>query len=133
MNAKTEHKTIVFFDGCCGLCNNLVRFILRHERNTELQFAALQSAFATERHIDLQALPDSLVLFENEVYYSESEAALRLCRYLKWYLRWMGIFLYVPRFIRNAIYRWVAQNRHVWFARTDYCSDVGDYKVRIII
>ncbi len=132
MNGKTEHEAILFFDGYCGLCNASVQFVLRHERVRDLHFAALQSSFATERLRALQPLPDSLVLYANGVYYTESDAALRLCRYLRWYLSWLVLFLAVPRSVRNGVYRWVAKKRYNWFGRTDYCRVNIAGKGRII-
>lgn len=132
MNGKTEHEAILFFDGYCGLCNASVQFVLRHERASDLHFAALQSSFATERLRALQLLPDSLVLYANGVYYTESDAALRLSKYLRWYLRWMVLLLIVPQFLRNGIYRLVAKRRYAWFGRTEYCSVNRAVKERMI-
>ena len=42
-----ENDTIVFYDGDCGLCNRVVQFILRNERNQKLVFCALQSEFGS--------------------------------------------------------------------------------------
>ncbi len=39
---------ILLYDGRCGLCNRLVRFIVRHDRAEVFRFAALQSPFAAE-------------------------------------------------------------------------------------
>lgn len=132
MNGKTEHEAILFFDGYCGLCNASVQFVLRHERASVLHFAALQSAFATEHLRASQPLPDSLVLYASGVYYTESDAALRLCKYLRWYLRWMVLLLIFPRFLRSGVYRLVAKNRYRWFGRSEYCRVNGTVKGRII-
>jgi len=132
MNGKTEYEAILFFDGYCGLCNASVQFVLQHEKSAQLTFAALQSSFATERLRALQPLPDSLVLYANGIYYTESDAALRLCKYMKWYLRWLVVFLVVPRIIRNGVYRWIAKKRYNWFGRTEYCSVNGAVKERMI-
>jgi len=37
---------ILLYDGVCGLCNRLVQFILRRDRNAVFRFASLQSALA---------------------------------------------------------------------------------------
>ena len=36
---------IVLYDGVCGLCNRLVRFIIRRDSNAIFRFASLQGAF----------------------------------------------------------------------------------------
>src|SRR5215468_3674097 len=41
-------KTLVLYDGVCGLCNRLVRFLLRFDQHDRFRYAALQSEFAAE-------------------------------------------------------------------------------------
>ena len=38
--------SVLFYDGVCGLCNRLVRFLLRRDRHARLLFAPLQGALA---------------------------------------------------------------------------------------
>ncbi len=38
--------SVVFYDGVCGLCNRLVRFLLPRDRHARLRFAPLQGALA---------------------------------------------------------------------------------------
>jgi predicted DCC family thiol-disulfide oxidoreductase YuxK len=38
--------SVVFYDGVCGLCNRLVRFLLRRDRQRRLLFAPLQGNLA---------------------------------------------------------------------------------------
>jgi predicted DCC family thiol-disulfide oxidoreductase YuxK len=38
--------TVVFYDGVCGLCNRLVRFLLRRDTHARLRFAPLQGTLA---------------------------------------------------------------------------------------
>jgi predicted DCC family thiol-disulfide oxidoreductase YuxK len=37
---------ILLYDGVCGLCNGLVQFVLRRDRNAIFRFASLQSALS---------------------------------------------------------------------------------------
>jgi len=76
---------IVFYDGVCGLCNRLVQFLLKRDRNDRLRFASLQSEFAAKvltRHgIDPRDL-DTLHVVENyeepsERVLNRSDAVLR--------------------------------------------------------
>lgn len=43
-----EVHSVVVYDGVCGLCNRLVRFILRRDPAGLFQFASLQSALAAD-------------------------------------------------------------------------------------
>ena len=44
---------ILLYDGICGLCNRLVRFVLKHDTAARFRFASLQSGYAAailQRH-----------------------------------------------------------------------------------
>lgn len=117
-------KTILFFDGNCGLCNRSVKFVLRKEKDTELIFSPLQSEFAkkTLQPLNLKNEMDTMVLLENGKIHLQSSAALRVTKYLKGLWPLMMIFIIVPPFIRNAIYNYIAKNRITWFGTADYCE-----------
>ncbi|MBP7807745.1 MAG: DUF393 domain-containing protein [Bacteroidia bacterium] len=117
-------KTVLFFDGNCGLCNRSVKFVLRKEKKSELIFSALQSEFAkkTLQPFNLEGQLDSMVLLENGKIHLQSSAALRVTKYLKGLWPLMMIFIIVPPFIRNGIYNYVAKNRITWFGTADYCE-----------
>ena len=37
---------VLLYDGVCGLCNRLVRFVLKRDRRAHFRFASLQSDYA---------------------------------------------------------------------------------------
>ena len=39
---------IILYDGVCGLCNSLVQFLLKRDKQGRLRFASLQSDFAAK-------------------------------------------------------------------------------------
>ena len=107
--------SIVFYDSSCPLCSRVVRFIIRHEKNDELRFSALQDKFAKSflsskgiNEVDLS----TFYLFKNEKLYQKSTAALRLLTYLKWYLLFLNIFWVLPRVIRDFFYMIISRNRY---------------------
>jgi predicted DCC family thiol-disulfide oxidoreductase YuxK len=116
---------ILFFDGVCNLCNGAVQFVIRRDRRGLIRFASLQSeagqaaaAAVLERY---GQVPDALIFLDGSEYFIESDAALRVARYLDggWNtLAWLRIF---PRFLRDAVYRMVARYRYRWFGRQDAC------------
>lgn len=127
---------VVLFDGTCNLCNGAVQFILDHERGGALRFAALQSEAGSallERAAGVEAArallagargdgdPDSVVLVEDDRAYTHSTAALRIARYLRWPYRGLVLFTVVPRFVRDAVYRFVARRRYRWFGKSETC------------
>ena len=124
-----EHP-IILYDGVCGLCNSLVQFLLKHDKQGRLRFASLQSDFAAkalQRHgIDPKDL-DTMRLIENYEQPSErvlerADAILRAARELG------GIWSVsaaaggvVPRALRDVVYRFVARNRYRVFGKYDTC------------
>ena len=125
---------VVLFDGTCNLCNGAVQFIVDHERDHALSFASLQSdegrtlleASAGE---DLAKVvlggasgdPTTIVLVEDDKAYTDSTAALRIAKHLRWYLSWAYIGIVIPRGMRDAVYRFIARNRYRWFGKTQSC------------
>ena len=41
-------QPIILYDGVCGLCNRLVKFVLKRDQEDRFRFAKLQSNFARE-------------------------------------------------------------------------------------
>jgi predicted DCC family thiol-disulfide oxidoreductase YuxK len=115
---------IILFDGVCNLCNASVNFVLDRDADGYFRFGALQSDEARLLLGQWEYPPDyldSIVLIEDGQLYRESDAALRIARHLTgawpllYHLRW------IPRFVRDAAYAWIARNRYRWFGRRDVC------------
>jgi predicted DCC family thiol-disulfide oxidoreductase YuxK len=107
-------KSIVFFDGDCGLCSRAVQFILRNERNKDLMFSSLQSDFACsflEENFSKKNTSNTMFTFVNGKLYTESDAVLRIIPFLKWHFFGLLIFWTFPPIIRNTVYRLISKNR----------------------
>jgi predicted DCC family thiol-disulfide oxidoreductase YuxK len=121
---------VVLFDGVCNLCNSSVLFIIKRDRRGRFRFAALQSdAGASLLASSAPAgpagpalpLPDSIVLVEDGCVLTQSTAALRIARRLRFPWPLLYALAIVPRPIRDLIYAWIARNRYRWFGRRDRC------------
>ncbi len=120
----TGGRSVVLFDGVCNLCVGSVRLIARRDPRGRFAFASLQSEVAKEllaRHAGGVARPDSLALIEDGRLYWRSDAALRIARGLSGLWPLLGVFLIVPRFVRDGVYRFVAARRYRWFGKRDAC------------
>jgi predicted DCC family thiol-disulfide oxidoreductase YuxK len=120
---NSSGQPIVLFDGECNFCNSAVNFILRHERDQSLRFAASQSEFGQRELAShgLPAKPGSIVLVEGGRIYTKSSASLRLARYLRRPWRWLGALAIIPAPVRDMVYGWVAANRHRLTGRAEQC------------
>src|SRR5215510_13869424 len=83
-----ELRRILLYDGTCGLCNRSVQFVIRHDKEKGILFAALQSPFSAsvrQRHPALESV-DAAVFVEQypneERVFTKSDAVLRLAGYL---------------------------------------------------
>ena len=113
---------IIFFDGVCNLCNRLVIFIIKRDRNRIFKFASLQSAKAEEMGIIKKDKTLNTIIFLNEnKLYQKSSAVLHICKLLPFPWPLLFGFIIVPRFIRDSVYNFVADNRYKWFGKRDQC------------
>ena len=115
-------KTIVFFDGVCGLCNFTVDFLMKIDRKHSLRFAPLQGRIASallpaSQRLDL----DTVVLALSGKTYDRSTAVLRTLIEAGGPWKIAGIFLLIPKFIRDTVYRGVASKRYSWFGKRETC------------
>ena len=126
------NSAIVFFDGECGLCSRVVRFIYKNENNNKIYFSPLQSEYAINALNQKNINPDlnTFYFYHNNKVYDKSSAALKIIPFLKWYYYFLLIFWIVPKFIRDYIYRLIANNRMKFYK--EVCEFIPDLNKRII-
>lgn len=130
---------ILLYDGVCGLCNRLVQFILRRDRDAVFQFASLQSPFAARilaRHGVNPADLDTVYVVINhdqgdESLLARSDALRYVLRQIGGFWRFAGNLLAcLPHPLCDWGYGVIARNRYRIFGRYDVCplptADVRD-------
>lgn len=125
-------EKIILFDGSCVLCNRTFHWILKADKQEKFRFGILQDDHVQSRIESIQnsALKthakdmDSVLLLEGDQLFSKSSAALRICYHLGGLYRIFLIFWLVPKFIRDALYSFIAAHRYRWFGKkTCYLPD----------
>lgn len=119
-----SNQSIVFFDGVCNLCNGFVQFVLTHEKNQTFQFCSLQSDFAINffKQNQFETLHiDSVIVYKNQQFYIQSEAAFKVIEELKLPYRLISVFKFFPPVLNNFIYKIIAKYRYKIFGKTDVC------------
>jgi predicted DCC family thiol-disulfide oxidoreductase YuxK len=127
---------IVLYDGVCGLCNRLVRFIIRRDSNAIFRFASLQGAFASRILASYHLNPGDLdtvyvVVAQNsehpgELILSRSDAALFVLKQFGGLYKPAAFLLQMlPRFLRDSAYNMVARRRYRIFGRFETCPLPG--------
>lgn len=126
-----EAAGIVLFDGVCGFCDAVVRWMLRHDPEGGLRFAPLQGATAARLRARHPAIPEgleTLVYVEGpagaERIYLRSEAVFRAAAAIA-APAWVGLAARLPRALTDAAYRLVARVRYRLFGRLDACRVPG--------
>ena len=117
-----EHSPVLLYDGECGLCNRVVRMLLRLDRHERLLFAPLQGE-AGQSYLKAHGLPakdfDTLVFIPDWDHRSRAEyllrtdgalAALRACGGLGAELAAIGAIF--PARWRDGAYRGIASWRY---------------------
>jgi len=129
-------QTSVFFDGVCTLCNRGVNFLIKHDKKGVLKFASLQSEYAQnvvpKALLDRDNL-DTIIVYTDGKFYERSKAVLKLCKVLGGGFYVVLIGYLIPRFIRDGLYRFIANNRYRWFGTQSQCRvPTPDLKERFL-
>ena len=127
---------IIFFDGVCNLCNKSINRLIKNDVKKKFKFASLQSDFAMsfvpDQMINHKNL-DTILLYKKGQFYDRSNAVLNICKALGGGFNLFLIGYIVPRFIRDAMYRLVANNRYEWFGKENQCMvPTDDLKDRFL-
>jgi len=129
-------QKIVFFDGVCNLCNRSVDFLIKQDKKGVLKFASLQSDFAKSflpEDLVNSADLDSIIFSDGVSFYTKSSAVLAICKSLGGGFHFFRIGNLLPIFIRDGLYRFIANNRYKWFGKKDQCRvPTEDLKKRFL-
>jgi predicted DCC family thiol-disulfide oxidoreductase YuxK len=125
---------VVLYDGVCGLCNRVVRFVVRRDKQAVFQYATLQSPWSAKvlsRHganaTDLDTFYVVIGVDGHENGHEEkllfrSDAVIYVLRQLGGIWRVAArAFQILPRRIRDWMYRLVARNRYRLFGKHETC------------
>jgi len=119
-----EIHGIILFDGVCNFCNDSVNRIIKADKKKYFRFAPLQSDLGrqllSKYGLDPDAF-DSVIFIDHNKAYVYSSSVLNIARKLGGIYSLTYIFILVPPFIRNPIYKWIGRNRYKWFGKKDAC------------
>jgi predicted DCC family thiol-disulfide oxidoreductase YuxK len=141
--ASVNHP-VILYDGVCGLCNRLVRMILRRDPAGVFHFAPLQGEFGravlarnsgaretmagmeTGMQTGMQTTMETMYLVlapgtPDERLLSHSDAAVYILGRIRGPLRAARALGWLPQSLRDALYRFVARRRYLWFGRYEQC------------
>ena len=119
-------NAVLLYDGVCGLCNRLVRFVLKHDRQAHFRFASLQSVYAArilQRHdLDPNDLDTVYLVQESGTLLVRSDAVISVLRELGGFWAAVAVALRIlPKSLRDWGYRVVARRRYRVFGKYETC------------
>jgi predicted DCC family thiol-disulfide oxidoreductase YuxK len=107
------NRAIILFDGTCAFCERSVRLIAARD-NGYFTFGASQNPAGRallERLGTSREAAKSIILIEGDRIYLRSDAVLRIARHMRAPWKFAAALLWIPRPIRDAVYRVVAAVR----------------------
>lgn len=121
---------VILYDGTCGFCSAVVRFVLRRDPAGIFRFAKLQGELAREaleRHGKRAEDLDTVYLIDNygtteEKVLTRSRAALACASRLGFPWPALGALRILPTRLLDACYDLFAKHRHKVFGRIEECT-----------
>jgi predicted DCC family thiol-disulfide oxidoreductase YuxK len=127
---------IILFDAECVLCSANAQFVLKHDKVGHFRLASMQGEVgaALYRALGMDPRdPSSLIIVEGSRSRQDSDAVLSIYEALGFPWRVLAVFRIIPAFLRDPIYRWVAQNRYRLFGKRSSCWVAPpEYRNRIL-
>ena len=115
---------IVLYDGECGLCNRSVKFLIKRDGG-QLYYAPLQGETAAalrDAHPEIPKTLESVVLVEDGKVRLRSKAFLYGAKYLTRPWRWAYWLRWLPAFLLDIGYRFIAAIRYRVWGKFDTCQ-----------
>jgi predicted DCC family thiol-disulfide oxidoreductase YuxK len=136
---EKDARPIILFDGVCNLCNGGVNYAIDHDEQAKFRFASLQSVIGQSLLVRSGKEPNdtsSIVLVTKDDAFFKSDAVIKIASELEGnpILPLIGrLGPYVPSFVRNFVYNFVAKNRYS-FGEAEQCriDFDGEYDSRFV-
>ena len=114
---------IILFDGVCNLCNHLVAFLIRYDKNNIFHFAAQQTTAGEKiiRQFNLIDKGNSVIFIKEGIIYYKSDAIIEIAKQINGWPQILKYGFLIPKFLRDGIYNLIAKNRYFLFGKQEAC------------
>lgn len=116
---------VLFFDGDCAFCSASVRRVAWIDKRARISFAPLQGELARKMGLSHHAEAENgtMVLLRepDEVVFTMSDGLVELSRALGGGWRIFSLARFIPKRLRDGIYRWIARHRFHFMGKTNAC------------
>lgn len=101
-----------------------MQFVIKRDTRDVFRFGSLQSEKVRQilkrfgsKGVDLT----TIVLLDGEKIAFESDAVLKVAKKLGGAWSLLYLFIVIPKFVRDAVYRFISRHRYQMFGRRDSC------------
>lgn len=115
---------IILFDAECILCSANAQFVLKYDTARRFRLASMQGEVgaALYRRFGIDPSdPESLIVVDGDDILKDSDAVLAIYAGLGWPWKAIAGLRFIPRFLRDPAYRFMARNRYRIFGRRETC------------
>ena len=123
INKYKNKNLVIFFDGVCLFCNNIVNFIFSQDKENFFRFSPLQSIYA-KNNLDesyIKNLNSIVLLIENKTF-TKIDAVREILKIMGgvWFLIYLISFIF-PKILLNFTYNIFVNKRYKWFGVHRHC------------
>lgn len=115
---------VILFDGFCNLCNGVVNWLIDHDKKDQFKFATLQSNYGKQKVEEMSLRHNymgTIILVDESKTYTHSDAVIQILKLTGGIYSLAMVISIIPKFIRNFLYKIVADNRYHWFGKCESC------------
>ena len=117
---------VLFFDGDCAFCSKSVRQAVRFDKREQISFAPLQGVLSRELGFAKYAAEEGgtmVLLRESDgKVFMHSDGLIELARVFGGGWRLLALARFIPKSLRDLVYRTIARNRYRLMGKSDTCS-----------
>lgn len=120
-----SNKDIIIFDGECNLCNGVVGWLLKFAPEELFQFVPFQSPTGQhllEKNGFKTHQLDTVILIDTKGVHTHSDGFLRVVSKVPKWKRVAALLAFIPRLIRDFVYKTASKNRVKWFGTSSSCT-----------
>lgn len=118
-------KDIIIFDGECNLCNGVVGWLLKFAPEDLFQFVPFQSKYG-QKLLTQYGFPtlqlDTVILIDENGVKIHSDGFLSIVSKIPKWQRVAALLAFIPKMIRDYIYKSASKNRVKWFGQSKSCT-----------
>jgi predicted DCC family thiol-disulfide oxidoreductase YuxK len=113
---------VLFYDGDCAFCSSSVRRVLKLDRSGQIDFAPLKGKLSQAHGFSKVA--ETMILFRESdgKTFTHSDGLIQLARIFggAWWIFTLARF--IPKPLRDWVYRSIARNRYRIMGKNDHCA-----------